>query len=397
MAGRLADEDPQQALAHARAARRLGGRLALVREGAGITAYLAGEWAEALNELRAARRIGGDNNLLHVIADCERALGRPERALDIARGPEVARLPVELKVEMAIVEAGARLDLGQFDAAVLVLQSVPGASLSADTTDDWTPRLWYAYADSLLAAGRSDEAVRWFTATRDIDEDGLTNAAERLAELGGSPDDALTVVEPNGADRDSVDYDDVTEEVGSEYDDSGDSSGRGVAEDDGSADFAVTDDVDDGDGDSEDFAETDAVEDDQSEGVGSEHDGSEDDRSEGVGSEHDDAADLSGADDVEDAVADEERDVPDASEESDQPDAAVASVESQESDQPDAPVASDSVDETDGLEISFVEAAGADGAADSPPDAADQDAEAGPEFSDADESAPSGPNGDESA
>ncbi len=197
MAGRLADDDPQQALAHARAARRLGGRLALVREGAGITAYLAGEWAEALNELRAARRISGDNNLLHVIADCERALGRPERALDIARGPEVAGLPVELKVEMAIVEAGARRDMGQFDAAVLVLQSVPGASLSADTTQDWTPRLWYAYADSLAAAGRQEEAVRWFAATRDIDEDEITDAAERLAELGGSPTDALTVVDPS--------------------------------------------------------------------------------------------------------------------------------------------------------------------------------------------------------
>jgi tetratricopeptide (TPR) repeat protein len=354
MAGRFADEDPQQALAHARAARRLGGRLALVREGAGITAYLAGEWAEALNELRAARRIGGDNNLLHVIADCERALGRPERALDIARGPEVAGLPVELKVEMAIVEAGARRDLGQFDAAVLVLQSVPGASLSADTTADWTPRLWYAYADSLLAAGRPDEAVRWFTATRDIDEEGLTDAAERLAELGGSSDDALTVVEPDGDDRDSAEYDD--------------------SEDDGSEVVVATDDVDSGE-----FSETD--------GVG-------DDDSEEADSEHDDAADLSGADVVADEPSESEGDGTDASQEPDRSDAAVANLEPDESDSPAVNVESD---DTDGLEISFVEAAGDDGGANSPPEVTDQDAEAGPEFSDTEGLAPSGEPGDENA
>jgi tetratricopeptide (TPR) repeat protein len=157
--------------------------LALVREAVGIAAYHAGEWAEAMNELRAARRIGGDNSLLHVIADCERALGRPERALTIARGPEVAALPVEIQVEMSIVEAGARRDMGQFEAAVLALQ---GPRLSAPS-EDWTVRLWYAYADALAAAGRVDDAVHWFAMTRDIDEDVTTDAADRLAALAVSP------------------------------------------------------------------------------------------------------------------------------------------------------------------------------------------------------------------
>lgn len=182
MAGNVVDDDPTTALAHARAARRLGGRLALVREAVGITAYHAGEWAEALNELRAARRIGGDNSLLHVIADCERALGRPERALAITRGPEVAALPVELQVEMAIVEAGARRDMGQFEAAVLALQ---GPRLSAPA-EAWTVRLWYAYADALAAAGRVEDAKHWFAMTRDIDDEVSTDAADRLAALGGS-------------------------------------------------------------------------------------------------------------------------------------------------------------------------------------------------------------------
>ncbi|HEX3814087.1 MAG TPA: hypothetical protein VHX59_14720 [Mycobacteriales bacterium] len=201
VAGQLADEDPVAALAHARAARRLGGRLALVREAAGITAYLAGEWAEALNELRAARRMGGEDTLLHVMADCERALGRPERAVDIARGPEIAELPQELRVEMAIVEAGARRDLGQLDAALLVLQ---GQGLAKVDIHPWTPRLWYAYADALADAGRAEDAVEWFTSVSQIDGDETTDAEERLADLvsGGSTaepydeTDAELAVEP---------------------------------------------------------------------------------------------------------------------------------------------------------------------------------------------------------
>jgi tetratricopeptide (TPR) repeat protein len=161
----------------------MGGRLALVREAVGITAYHAGEWAEAMTELRAARRIGGDNSLLHVIADCERALGRPERALAIARGPEVAALSEEVQVEMAIVEAGARRDMGQFGAAVLALQ---GPRLSAPA-EEWTVRLWYAYADALAAAGRVDDAAHWFTMTRDIDDGVTTDAADRLAAIATSP------------------------------------------------------------------------------------------------------------------------------------------------------------------------------------------------------------------
>jgi tetratricopeptide (TPR) repeat protein len=180
MAGQLVDEDARVALTHARAARRLGGRLALVREAAGISAYLAGEWAEALNELRAARRMGGEDSLLHVMADCERALGRPERALDIARGPEIAGLPKELQVEMAIVEAGARRDLEQLDAALLALQ---GQGLSRDDDEPWTARLWYAYADALVEAGRRAEAAGWFAAAGDLDREETTDAGERLSLL----------------------------------------------------------------------------------------------------------------------------------------------------------------------------------------------------------------------
>lgn len=181
-AGSLVEEDPALALAHARYARKRASRIAVVREAAGIAAYHAGEWAEALAELRAARRMGGGPVHLPVMADIERALGRPERAVDIARGPEAAELGAAGRIELAIVGAGARRDLGELDAAVVGLQ-VP--ELDAARRDPWSARLFYAYADNLLAAGRESDALQWFVHAVDADDDGSTDASARIAELTG--------------------------------------------------------------------------------------------------------------------------------------------------------------------------------------------------------------------
>ncbi|MEJ5914244.1 hypothetical protein [Pseudokineococcus sp. 1T1Z-3] len=154
MVAALLDEDPQRALEHARVAQRRAGRVGAVREAAGLAAYRAGQYDEALRELRTARRITGSQVHLPVMADCERGLGRPERALEAAASPEAARLDRAGQLELAMVVAGARGDLGQHDAAVLVLQlpeldgRVP-ADL-AETQD----RLREAYDDALVAAGR---------------------------------------------------------------------------------------------------------------------------------------------------------------------------------------------------------------------------------------------------
>lgn len=180
-AERFIDEEPARALEHARFARTRAARVAVVREAAGVVAYQAQEWAEALSELRAARRLGGGPGLLAMMADCERGLGRPERALDLARSAEARQLAAEDAVELRIVAAGARRDLGQLDAAVVALQ---GPDLDLDRRDPWSARLFYAYADNLVAAGRAEEAARWFVAAGDADEDGETDAATRAAELG---------------------------------------------------------------------------------------------------------------------------------------------------------------------------------------------------------------------
>jgi tetratricopeptide (TPR) repeat protein len=184
MAARVLDEDPLLALAHTRFARNKASRVAAVREAAGLAAYVAGEWSEALAELRAARRLGGDPGRLAVLADCERALGRPERALEIARSSEARRLGIDEAIELRIVAAGARRDLGQFDAAVIALQ---GPDLEAAGEEPWRARLRYAYADNLLAAGREQEAIRWFLAAAEADAEGDTDAAERAVELSEPP------------------------------------------------------------------------------------------------------------------------------------------------------------------------------------------------------------------
>lgn len=181
MAGRLLDEDPQEALRHARAARALGGRVAAAREANGIAAYLAGEWTEALSELRTARRMSGDPEHLPVMADCERALGRPDRALLMTQDPQSKDLSPEGQVELLIVGSGARRDLGQTDAAVALLEV---AALHGPTRP-WTARLRYAYADALLAAGREEQAREWFARTLQADPDSTTDADERLLELDG--------------------------------------------------------------------------------------------------------------------------------------------------------------------------------------------------------------------
>ncbi|MEU7957071.1 Replicase polyprotein 1ab [Micromonospora humida] len=180
--GQLIDEDPAEALAHAMAARRLAARISAVREAVGLAAYHAGEWQTAIAELRTYHRMTGLQSHLAVLADCERALGRPERAIDLFRGADNDKLDKAVAVELLIVAAGARGDLGQKDAAVAMLQ-VP--ELTTEVAEPWTARLRYAYADALLAVDRREEAREWFSRAADVDTDGETDAPERLLELDG--------------------------------------------------------------------------------------------------------------------------------------------------------------------------------------------------------------------
>ncbi|WP_371600935.1 hypothetical protein [Streptomyces sp. NBC_00564] len=182
MVARLIDEDPEGAYGYSKVALRLASRVAAVREAAGFAAYASQKYSEALAEFRAARRMTGGVDLWPVMADCERGLGRPEKALEMAGAPEVHKLDKAGQVEMRLVAAGARRDMGQIDAAIVTLQS---PELASNSTQPWTARLRYAYADALLAAGREGEAREWFAKAIESDKDGSTDASDRLAELDG--------------------------------------------------------------------------------------------------------------------------------------------------------------------------------------------------------------------
>ncbi|GGM13470.1 hypothetical protein [Nakamurella endophytica] len=194
-AGVLADEEPELAWAHARAARSKGARIAVVRETAGLVAYRAGEWSDAIGELRAARRLGGGAGHVAVLADCERALGNPERAVEISRSAEAAQLDDAATAELAIVVAGARADMGQLEAA---LASLRATGFQTAPPQPYSARTYYAYADLLERTGRRDQAVEWFLRAAESDVEEETDAGERLTALAeGSSDE--TDVSPDAA------------------------------------------------------------------------------------------------------------------------------------------------------------------------------------------------------
>jgi hypothetical protein len=222
------------------------------------------------------RRITGTNDHWAVMADCERGLGRPERALAMAAAPEAKTLDKETQIELRMVAAGARLDMEQPEAAVVQLQ---GADLTPAKVQPWTARLRYAYAEALLAADRQDEAREWFMRAADADSEGLTDAAERVDELDGIAFDEY---------EDEIDAEDEAAE-----DEDEDEDEDGI---EGHADDFEDDDEDDEDDEDEDL-DDDFDDEDEFDAEAAEHDEHD---------EHDDA----GPDDHQ-AVTSEKADKPD--------------------------------------------------------------------------------------
>jgi tetratricopeptide (TPR) repeat protein len=156
--------------------------VAVVREAVALTAYACGDYDAALAELRAYRRLSGDQSHLPLMADCERGLGRPSRAVELATSDAAATLPAPVQRELRIVAAGARSDLGQNEAALALLEQDP-ALRSREVVDPSVLRLRYAYADILARVGREDEAVQWFRLVAASD-DGVTDAADPVGNVG---------------------------------------------------------------------------------------------------------------------------------------------------------------------------------------------------------------------
>jgi hypothetical protein len=202
MAARLIETNPPLAHLHAQAAARRAGRIGVVRESLAITAYAVGDFALALRELRTHRRITGSNDQLPMMVDSERGLGRPEKALELGRSVSRSTLPVAVQVELAIAMSGARLDLGQTEAALTELE-IP--QLDPNTAFSYSPALFDAYATVLEELGRSAEADEWFE---------RSDTATDLLDRGDSPDDVIEVIE-----------EDVEWDATSVIDETGESSG----------------------------------------------------------------------------------------------------------------------------------------------------------------------------
>jgi hypothetical protein len=201
MAARLIDEDPALAHEHAQSAARRAGRIGVVRETLAITAYSTGDYALALRELRTYRRISGKNDQLPMMVDSERGLERPDKALELGRSVPRATLPVDVQVELAIAMSGARLDLGQTDAALSELEI---SQLDPDTAYSWSPALFDAYAAVLEELGRDDEAELWWQ---------RSNRAQEALRAGSGADDGeiIEVVEEDIPEEDVQEEPDTEE------------------------------------------------------------------------------------------------------------------------------------------------------------------------------------------
>jgi tetratricopeptide (TPR) repeat protein len=178
---RLERDDPHGAVPEAERAKALAPRSGAVREVLGMAYYGVGRWRDAVTELKAYKRISGSTDQNHLIADCYRALGRPEEAVPLA--DEVLRdrrAPNDVKAEAVIVAASALADRERYAEGLALLAR---AKTREDVAEDYTLRLWYARGDILEKAGRRDEAAAEFRKIMRHDSAAF-DAAERLASLG---------------------------------------------------------------------------------------------------------------------------------------------------------------------------------------------------------------------
>lgn len=168
------------AIRAAQQAKALATRSGAVREVLGMALYRRGSFREALRELQAYRRLTGRPDQNHLIADCHRALGSPEKALPLVREALDARIGAPARAEAAVVGGSALADLGRYEEALTLLRRFDRGGEAARPYD---LRVWYVTGDVLERAGRTRDAARMFRRIVDHDPDAF-DAAERLAALG---------------------------------------------------------------------------------------------------------------------------------------------------------------------------------------------------------------------
>lgn len=263
MTQRLLDTDPEVAYAHARYAASHAGRIAIVREAAGIAAYVAGLYSEALRELRAARRLSGMDTMYRAMeVDCERALGRPDAALRSAQNALQLDLEDDERAELAIVVTGIYHDQGNDELALITIED---AIRKAPKDTEILRRLHSVRADRLEDLGRvrEAEAIReriyvpeepevelydieeesapeLAEIARQLEEQSQAEAAERRREA----EELEAARQEGSADGAAADSEAADSAVGGEADDVVDTVQDGVGQDVAAADSAEGDGVD---------------------------------------------------------------------------------------------------------------------------------------------------------
>jgi tetratricopeptide (TPR) repeat protein len=177
----IARGNPDAAISEALRAKGLAGRSAGMREILALAYYGAGRWREALREMQAYRRMSGRLDENHIIADCYRALERPDRAIAEAEQglDESVHVPDEVRAECAVVGASALTDLGRFEQALAFVRRFATRTAVGRPFD---LRVWYVTGDILARLGRRREAASEFAKVVRHDPSAF-DATDRLAEL----------------------------------------------------------------------------------------------------------------------------------------------------------------------------------------------------------------------
>lgn len=256
----LEERDPELALEHAKWVAHQASRIDFARETLAFVAYRQGDYKLALREFRTAFRMNGFLDYLPFIADCERGMGEPKKAIETAMSDDAKYLRGESKAEMFLVYAGALGDLELWDKAIEIVHTL---GRSKGLAGEYRMRAVQAEQYFLEQAGRSDEAValdqlldklelQYADAEEDETSDDLIIEYdmqelndELMDKLGISEDDAQyaledgdeddsEAVDENGETNDETQLDAEAAKEGAESDDepAGDGENAGDSEDD---------------------------------------------------------------------------------------------------------------------------------------------------------------------
>ena len=172
------EEDLPEAIRLAEQAKHIALRSATVRELLGLAYYRDGKFKDAARELSAFRRLAGSTEQNPVLADCYRAMDKPERALELCNEIE-SSVPEPIRYEGAIVAAGALTDMDRIDEAIARIESL---DLNPSSAGQHHLRAWYVLGDLLERRGRFTVALNFFEAVSAADPES-TDAPERARRL----------------------------------------------------------------------------------------------------------------------------------------------------------------------------------------------------------------------